>query len=509
MEELQLFSCAIILLVFVIAHKLFKNTKLQRRNLPPSPPSLPIIGHLHMLKEPLHKTIHEICTKYGEVLLLKLGVRRALIIASPSAVEECLLKNDTTFANRPDTLVGRLLHYNSTSIAFSPYNGHYRTLRRVMTQEVFSSTKVPLFSGIRQAEVRLLLRDIWEECTTTDDVDAKAIHLNRGFRELALNIMTNMVAGKRYYGKDVEDVTEAKRFSEIIREGAVLHGAANPGDLFPMLKWMFRGLEKRMVTWMKSTDAFYQRLLDERKQTMSKDDTRAIVDVLIKLQQQDPAFFTNEVIKGMIMVLVLAGADTSSATMEWAMALLLNNPDSLKKVQEEIDTVIGHNRLINEEDVAKLPYLQNIVMETLRLYPPTPLLLPHETSEDCNICGYEVPRGTMLMVSLWTLHRDARWWNEPEKFIPERFEGKEGESLYKLLPFGLGRRNCPGYAMGKRAVALVLGSVLQCFDWKRPSDEMLDMSQSSGITMPKAQPLEAFCTIRPCMADLLSKELNC
>lgn len=464
-----------------------------------------------MLKQPLHKTLHEISSKYGEVLLLKLGVRKVLLIASPSAVEDCLVKNDTAFANRPDTLVGRLLHYDNTSMAFSPYNDHFRTLKRVMTQEVFSSTKVPLFSGIRQDEVRVLLKDIWQEITSTGSdtmVEKKQIHLNKGFNDLALNIMTNMVAGKRYYGKDVDDASEAKKFSDLIREGSEISGAGNPGDFLPMLKFLFRGLERRMVTWNEKCDNFYQRILDERKEMSNKDGTRAILDVLIKLQEEDPAFYTNEVIKGMIMVLVLAGADTSSATMEWAMALLLNNPETLKKAQEEIDNVVGHDRLLNEDDVAKLPYLQNIINETLRLYPPTPLLLPHESSDDCTICGYDVPKGTMLMVSLWTIHRDPRWWNEPEKFKPERFEGKEGETLYKMLPFGLGRRGCPGNAMGKRAVGLVLGSVIQCFDWKRLSDEeMIDMSQSTGITMPKAHPLEALCAIRPCMANMLEREL--
>ncbi|XP_048497955.1 cytochrome P450 81F3 [Beta vulgaris subsp. vulgaris] len=191
--------------------------------------------------------------------------------------------------------------------------------------------------------------------------------------------------------------------------------------------------------------------------------------------------------------------------MEWAMAFILHHPEAMKKAQEEIDEVIGHNCIINEEDVSKLPYLQNIVNETLCLYPPTPLLLPHESFDDTTICGYNVPKGTMLMVSLWTIHRDPKIWNEAEKFVPERFEGKEGESLYKLLSFGIGRRSYPGYAMGKRAVCLLLGSLLQCFNWERPSKDLIDMSQATGLTMPKVKPLEALCNVRPYMANLLAR----
>ncbi|XP_074264087.1 cytochrome P450 81Q32-like [Silene latifolia] len=514
MEDLNWFVLAITLLFIIITtlqlhQHISKKYNKNKKNRPPSPPSLPIIGHLHMLKPPVHKTLHEISTKHGGVQMLKLGTRNMLLISSPLAVEECLVKNDAIFANRPNTLAGRIFHYNNTSMAFSPYNDHFRTLKRLMTQEVFSSTHILRFSAIRQDEVRLLLEDLWQG---TGDKLLK-VDLNKCFNDLALNIMTRMTAGKRYYGKGV-DSKEGEQFAKLLNEGSVLSGAGNPGDYIPLFKWLFRGHEKAMVAWMNKTDCFYQRLLDERN-AMNTDDmgtttttttTKAIIDVLISAQEQNPNFFTNDVIKGMIMVLVLAGAHTSAATMEWAMSLLLNHPKALHKAQEEIDGVIGRDRLVNEDDISKLPYLQNVINETLRLYPPTPLLLPHESSEDCTICGYDIPKGTMLMVSLWTLHRDPKYWSEPEKFVPERFEGKEGETVYKLIPFGLGRRACPGYAMSKRAVGLVLGSLLQCFDWERPGPELIDMDQSSGITMPKNVPLKALCKVRPSVYEMLSIE---
>lgn len=146
---------------------------------------------------------------------------------------------------------------------------------------------------------------------------------------------------------------------------------------------------------------------------------------------------------------LVAGTETSSTTMEWAMSLLLNHPQAMKKVVTEIEAKVGFDHLLDESDLEKLTYLQNVINETFRLYPPAPLLLPHESSSDCTVCGYDVPQSTMLIVNLWTMHRDPKLWVDAERFIPERFEDEEGPR-YKLIPFGVGRRACPGAVLGRR-----------------------------------------------------------
>ena len=206
-----------------------------------------------------------------------------------------------------------------------------------------------------------------------------------------------------------------------------------------------------------------------------------------------------------VQALLTAGTDTSAGTMEWAMSLLLNHPKVLKKVQAEIDNVVGHDRLINEADLAKLPYLHCIVNETMRMYPAGPLLVPHESSEDCMVGGFKVPGGTILLVNMWAIQNDPKIWDEPRSFKPERFEGFEGvRDGFKFVPFGSGRRGCPGEALASRVVGLALGSLLQCFEWDRIGEEMVDMSEGSGLTLPKAQSLFANCRPRPTMANLLS-----
>ncbi|CAA2996907.1 cytochrome P450 81D1-like [Olea europaea subsp. europaea] len=169
--------------------------------------------------------------------------------------------------------------------------------------------------------------------------------------------------------------------------------------------------------------------------------------------------------------MVIAGIDTSVVTIEWAMSLLLNHPNVLQKARDELNTHMSLNGLISEQDLSNLPYLKNIILETFRMFPAGPLLLPHESSSDCKV------------------------WDDPTSFRPERFEGKEVET-HKLMPFGMGRRACPGSGLGQRMVGLALGSLIQCFDWKKISGEKVDLSEGIGLTMPKKQPLEVMCKPR-------------
>jgi isoflavone 2'-hydroxylase len=200
--------------------------------------------------------------------------------------------------------------------------------------------------------------------------------------------------------------------------------------------------------------------------------------------------------------MVFAGTDTSIVTLEWAMSNLLNHPDVLKKAKDDLDSKIGQENLINEPDISKLCYLQNIILKTPRLYPATPLLVPHMSSDDCTIGGYNVPHDTILLVNAWAIHRDPRVWDDATSFKLERFESGKTEP-HKLMPFGLGRRSCPGASLAQRTVGLTLGSLIQCFEWERVSDAEVDMAETNRLTMPKAVALEANCKTRPVMNKFL------
>ena len=202
--------------------------------------------------------------------------------------------------------------------------------------------------------------------------------------------------------------------------------------------------------------------------------------------------------------MLLGGTDTSAISLEWAMSNLLNHPNILKKAKAELDSQIGEANLMDEPDIPKLPYLQSIISETFRLYPSAPLLVPHMSSDDCTIGGYDVPRNTMLLVNAWAIHRDPKVWDDATSFKPERFQCGEADPQ-KLMPFGLGRRACPGAGLAQRTVGLALGSLIQCFEWERVGEEEVDMTEGNGMTMPKAVALEAMCKARPIMNNLLSE----
>ncbi|MBA0688269.1 hypothetical protein Goari_006071, partial [Gossypium aridum] len=435
------------------------GSRRHRKNLPPSPPSLPIVGHLHLLKPPIHRLHHTFSQKYGPIFSLKLGSRLMVVVSSSTAAEECLIKNDIIFANRPKFIIAKHLGYNYTTLISSSYGDHWRNIRRIGATEIFSSGRLNASVNVRKDETRRLMLRL----STDSRQDFVKVELKPMLSDLTFNNTMRMLAGKRYYGDEVTNEEEAREFRELMVEVAKNSGTGNPADYLPVLNWFGLGFEGKLKKLGKRLDGFLQKL-----------------------------------------VILFAGTDTSSVTMEWAMANLLNHPQVLKKARDEIDNLIGEEKLIEESDVPKLHYLQSIIYETLRLYPAAPLLVPHMPSTDCSIGGYDVPSGTVVLVNAWSIHRDPNVWDDPTSFKPERFDGNSEkiEHSQKLLPFGLGRRSCPGANLAQRTVGLALGSLIQCFEWERIEGKEIDMSEGKGTVMPKLHPLEALCKARPIVDKL-------
>ncbi|KAK7268392.1 hypothetical protein RIF29_21090 [Crotalaria pallida] len=193
--------------------------------------------------------------------------------------------------------------------------------------------------------------------------------------------------------------------------------------------------------------------------------------------------------------LFVAGTDTTSSTLEWAMTELVLNPEIVSKAKKELEETIGKGKLVEESNITKLPYLQAIIKETFRLHPPVPLLLPRKAERDVEICGFTIPKDAQVMVNVWTIGRDPTLWDNPNLFLPERFIGSEIDIKgrnFELAPFGAGRRICPAVMLGVRMVSMVLGSLINSFDWKLEDGmklEDVDMDEKFGITLQKTQPL--------------------
>ncbi|XP_020182784.1 cytochrome P450 81Q32 [Aegilops tauschii subsp. strangulata] len=507
-------SLATVLFVLILLGILRKSRRERSLRLPPSPPSLPVIGHLHLFKKPLHRALANLAAAHGPVLLLRFGSRRVLHVTDPAAAEECLTAHDVVFANRPRLPSARHLSNGYTTLGSSSYGANWRNLRRIATVEVLSAGSLLRSAAVRTDEVRLAARRLFLEAAAhgaSEPSPARANVKARAF-ELALNMVARMIAGKRYYGGEGDvpesEVEEAGRFREMVREYFAMHGASNLQDFLPVLGVLdIGGARRRAVRLSRKRNEWAQRLIDEHLASLDDDEGRSrrgrtMVGDLVEMQAADPEAYSDKVIRALCLSILQTGTDTSSGTIEWSMAELLNHPDAMAKARAELDEVVGMGRLLEEADLPSLPYLQCIITETLRLHPIAPLLAPHESSAACSVAGYDIPAGTMLLVNVHTMHRDALVWEEPTRFSPERFEGARGEGKW-MLPFGMGRRGCPGEALGMNMVGLALGTLVQCFEWRRVGEEEVDMAEGPGLTMPMAVPLEALYWPRAEMTPVL------
>ncbi|CAI9262154.1 unnamed protein product [Lactuca saligna] len=475
--------------------------------LPPRPfLSLPIIGHLYLLKKPLHRTLAKISNKYGPVVFLEFGSRKVLVVSSPSAAEDCFTTNDLVFANRPKLLAGKHLGYNYTTLTWASYGHHWRNLRRIASIEILSNNRIHMFTNIRRDEVLSLMSTLHKSSKNPGFV---VVEMKSCFFNVTLNTIMRMITGRRrLYSDNKGEPEAARKFQEMVEETFRLSGASNIGDFVPLAKWIgVNSIEKKMVKLNQKKDSSIQDMIEGHRR-MRSHDSLTIIDVLLSLQETDPEYYTDEIIRGLILVMISAGTDTSAGTLEWALTLLLNHPDSLKKVVDEIDKKVGSSRLMNDSDLPNLPYLHGVINETLRMCPAAPLIPPHESTEECIVGGFLVPPGTMVLVNLWAMQNDPKLWEEPERFKPERFvdqvEGQRDHG-FKFMPFGSGRRGCPGEGLAMRMVGLTLGTLVQCFEWERIGVEKVEMKEGPGLTMPKARPLVAKYRPRPHMVDLLTR----
>ncbi|XP_073006417.1 cytochrome P450 81Q32-like [Typha latifolia] len=498
--------------LFLIKLFFFTNNN-RKKKLPPSPPALPFIGHLYLFKNPLHHTLARISARYGPITFLRFGSRPVLVVNSRAIAEECFTTHDLAFANRVHLPSQKYTTFNYANIGTANYGSHWRNTRRIAAVELLSTHRLLLSSSARTDEVRHMARGLllnWKKIAGSQGSTFVKVELKSRLFELSLNVMMRIMAGKRYFGEAAEGSEDARRFREVVEETFARGGASTLSDFLPILG-LFQGVNKAMKRLNAVIDDFSQRLVDENKKenkdSQGERNKKTMIDHLLSLRETEPDSYSDQIIKSICMSLLMAGTDTTSNTVEWAMSLLLNNPHTLTKAAAEIETHVGNERLIDESDLSNLPYLHCILKETLRLYPGGPLLVPHESRDDIVLNNYDIPRGTMLLVNAYSIHRDPATWDEPNEFRPERFMEKKGEEKY-MIAFGNGRRRCPGEGLAIREVGIMLGTLLQCFEWRRVGEEAVDLGEGSGLTLPKAVALEAMCKPRGNMERVLTEDLD-
>ncbi|KAF7129822.1 hypothetical protein RHSIM_Rhsim10G0109500 [Rhododendron simsii] len=285
-----------VFLLLLIAFKFLSKKPRSRRNLPPSPPSLPFIGHLHLLKVPIliHRNFFKLSQTLGPIFSLRLRSQLVVVISSSSISEECFTKNDIVLADRPRFIIGKYFGYNYTTITTSSYGDHWRNLRRLTSLEIFSTIRLNAFLSIRQDEIRQLLCRLYQKSST----DFAKVEMKSKLSGLTFNIIMRMIAGKRYYDDDLEDSVEAEEFQKLIGEALSYTGASNPADFLPVLRWIdYKGYEKNLIKIHKRWDALSQGLIDEHRRDQSKN---TMIGHLLSLQESEPEYYSDAIIKGLI-----------------------------------------------------------------------------------------------------------------------------------------------------------------------------------------------------------------
>ncbi|CAL9135853.1 unnamed protein product [Musa acuminata var. zebrina] len=312
------------------------------------------------------------------------------------------------------------------------------------------------------------------------------------------NIIGQVMLSRRVFESQGE---ESNQFKDAITVLLTWSGKFSIGDFVPAIAWMdLQGVQRQLRRVHVKLDALITALMAEHEATAHEREGRPdVLDlVMANSVDADGVSLSDVNMKGFISDMFIAGTDTSSIIIEWALAEMLRNPTILQRAQDEMDQVIGKNRRLEESDMPNLPYLRAICKEALRLHPSTPLGVPHYTFEACEVDGYHIPPNTRLIVNVWAIGRDPDVWEHPLEFKPERFlTGRNAriEPLgndFELIPFGAGRRICVGMHAGLIMLQYGLGSLLHSFHWKLADDvEELDTKEKFGAVLPKAVPLKA------------------
>ncbi|CAI9087872.1 OLC1v1022058C1 [Oldenlandia corymbosa var. corymbosa] len=458
------------------------NVSCRRKSLPPGPQKLPFIGSLHLMGTLPHQNLAKLANKYGPLMHIQLGEISAIVVSSPQMAKEITKTHDLAFASRPKLLAFEIVCYGSKDIAFTPYGDYWRQMRKICIIELLSAKNVRSFDKIRQDVGSKMVEEI-------RSLAGETVNLAEQIFSYQSSMVSRAAFGKVSRRQQLE-------FVGLMKEVASLGGGFDIADIFPSYKFLhsLTGMKSKLLTVHQKMDLIFEDIIKEHIQNRGhSDDEEDLVDALLRVKEdgdlQVP--ITNDAIKAVIFDMFAAGIETSSTAFEWVMSELIKNPNVMAKAQHEVRQALKGKGKITDADILELKYLKLVIKETLRLHPPFPLLLPRESREEREIDGYTIPVKTKVMINVWAMGKNPEYWPNPESFEPERFEDN-GIDFYgnhfEYLPFGAGRRICPGMSFGLANVELPVALMLYHFDWKLPDGncpEDLDMLENRGITAPR------------------------
>ncbi|KAI3718993.1 hypothetical protein L6452_19882 [Arctium lappa] len=480
--------------LFVLSTTLFlllivKLTKASSfKNLPPGPPRLPIIGNLHQVGDRPHVSTAKFAKEYGPLISLRLGKQLLVVASSPEAAMEILKTQDRFLSSRVVPTAFQQSSLIPHSLIWSECNQTWKNLRTLCRTEMFSSKALESQSRLRDEKLGQLLEFLHRK-------QGQVINVEDVVFTTLFNTLSSTIFARDFLDlKDVHGTRDGLKESlhKIIEYGGLIKDF---GSFFPMFeRFDLQGIRKGTMTQYKKTFAYWEDIIEERRARInssawSSEQAQSFVDRLLENG------FSNDQINQLVTELFVAGTNTTTTSVVWAMTEIVRHKEVMSKIVEEIKREINSDT-ITDSQLSKLPYLHASIKEAMRLHPPVPLLLPHMAAETCEVMNYTIPKNSKIFVNLWAMGRDPKVWDDPLSFKPERFIGSKVDFKgqdFELLPFGSGRRMCPGMPSGVKSVQLILASLIREFDLVLPDDVdpmKLDMNDKFGIALKMEKPLK-------------------
>ncbi|KAI4353200.1 hypothetical protein L6164_002166 [Bauhinia variegata] len=509
---------SILLFILVSSTYLTKNQhfhlidKLKKKNkLPPGPKPWPIVGNLpEMLSnKPVGKWIHNLMNEMNtETVCIQLGSVHVVVVTSPVIAREFLKTQDAVFASRPTSMSTHIVTKGYLTTALVPFGEQWKKMKKILVKELLSPQKHQWLHDKRMGEADNLVRYVFNQCN--DPNKGGLVNVRIAARHYCGNVIRKMIFNKRYFGKNMKDGSPG--FEEVEHVDATFKVlkyiyAFCVSDFIPCLRaFDLDGHEKILKKALTTLGRYHDPIIHERiKQWKNgtKSTEEDLLDVLIAFRDEDGnALLTMEEIKAQIIELMIEVVDNPSNAAEWAIAEMLNNPELLQRATEELDRVVGKERLVQESDLPKLNYVKACAREAFRLHPIVPFNVPHVSMADSVINNYFIPKGSHVLLSRMGLGRNPKVWNEPLKFKPDRHLKSDGsevvltESNLGFISFSTGRRGCPGVVLGTSMTVMLFARLLHGFSWSvAPNQSSIDLSEAEGDLF-LAKPLVAVANPR-------------
>ncbi|XVF41287.1 hypothetical protein PTKIN_Ptkin01aG0268400 [Pterospermum kingtungense] len=493
----HLFFTVVALLVSCLIFFVFFNSKSKRLKLPPGPPGWPVVGNLFQAArcgKPFFEYVDDLRRKYGPIFTLRMGTRTMIILSDAKLCHEALIQKGALFASRPrENPTRNIFSCNKFTVNAAVYGPVWRSLRRNMVQNMLSSSRLKEFRTTREHAMEKLIDRLRAEAAANDGV----VSVLKNARFAVFCILLGMCFGLEMDEETVEKMDQVMKTVLIILDPRI-------DDYLPILSPFFYKQRKRALQVRNEQLGYIIPFIKKRRQALLNpgSDKSAMsfsyLDTLfdLKVEGRKLAPSDSELVS-LCSEFLNGGTDTTATAVEWGIAQLIENPDIQYKLYDEITFTVG-DRKVEETDVEKMRYLQAVVKELLRRHPPTYFSLTHAAKEPATLGGFDIPTDANLEIYLPGIGEDPKIWSDPENFDPDRFcSGKDdaditGVTGVKMMPFGVGRRICPGLGMATLHVHLMLARMVQEFEWSAyPPNRKLDFSGKLEFTVVMKNSLKA------------------